>query len=402
MEITYFPSFDLTVPSKRILLLTVRLLVLVFLFLAGTSLAAKAQESLPVLVKQIKPSVVTVITYHSKGEVLGQGSAFFITPTQIVSNRHVFEDAHRAEVKTADGKTYPIQGVVAEDKDGDLIQLLVSIPVSEIKPLKVAKALPQEGEKIIVVGSPFGLEQSISDGIVSSVRKIPIFGDIIQITAPISPGSSGSPVVNLRGEVVGIATLYFREGQNLNFAISAQKLKNLIVKNVQKLSVWTASLPKKKIASKKYKYDLTSLLGKTLDNTDLMNFMISLNEKPDPYEPEFDTLRYYISFKENGISLLFKRDELSTIFLYSKGHYGFQQYKGKIPSGVAFSDDRLKTNTKLGLPSQSGGGGASKIDSRQIPIWDKWRFPRYIVHVQYYNDGKVQAVTIMQDDVEGK
>lgn len=214
-----------------------------FLFFAAASIA-NGQDPIPALVKQIKPAVVTIITYDSRGDSLSLGSGFFISTNHIISNRHVLQGAHRGEVKTADGKVFPIQGIVAEDKEGDLIQLSVSIPASAVRPLSVAKTLPQEGEKVVVVGSPLGLEQSISEGIVSSVRDIPAFGHIIQITAPISSGSSGSPVVNLKGEVIGVATLQMVEGQNLNFALPGERVTALKAGTLQTLSEWTLGITK--------------------------------------------------------------------------------------------------------------------------------------------------------------
>jgi len=71
------------------------------------------------------------------------------------------------------------------------------------------------------------LEKTVSDGIVSAIREVPGYGKLIQITAPISPGSSGSPVLNMKGEVIGIATFQFIEGQNLNFAIPSEKITSL-------------------------------------------------------------------------------------------------------------------------------------------------------------------------------
>jgi tetratricopeptide (TPR) repeat protein len=88
-----------------------------------------------------------------------------------------------------------------------------------------------------VYGSPLGLENTVSDGIVSAIRDIPDYGRIIQITAPISPGSSGSPVLNLQGEVIGIATFQMVEGQNLNFAIPSEKISSLILTEENKISI---------------------------------------------------------------------------------------------------------------------------------------------------------------------
>ncbi len=85
-------------------------------------------------------------------------------------------------------------------------------------------------------GSPLGLEKTLSDGIVSAIREIPGFGKVIQITAPISPGSSGSPVLNMQGEVIGIVTFQIVEGQNLNFAIPSERIASLSLMEENKIS----------------------------------------------------------------------------------------------------------------------------------------------------------------------
>jgi tetratricopeptide (TPR) repeat protein len=113
-------------------------------------------------------------------------------------------------------------------------------------PLPIVRAVPQEGESIVVVGNPFGLEGSVSNGIVSAVREISGYGKIIQITAPISPGSSGSPVVNMFGQVIGIASLQAAEGQSLNFAIPSERILQLKVSELQTFSSLTADTQKNK------------------------------------------------------------------------------------------------------------------------------------------------------------
>ena len=185
-------------------------------------------ESLPSIIKRIEPSTVIVFAYDNKGEFLQLGSGFFISKNgDIITNYHMLQGANSAEVKTSDGKTYPITYIVAEDEQSDLIRLSVDIPSQYVHPLSLSTSLPEVGERIIVYGSPLGLEKTVSDGIISAIREVPGYGKLIQITAPISPGSSGSPVLNMKGEIIGIATFQFIEGQNLNFAIPSEKIVSL-------------------------------------------------------------------------------------------------------------------------------------------------------------------------------
>jgi len=192
-------------------------------------------ESLPSLIKRIKPSTVIIFTYDDKGEFLKLGSGFFISQNgDVITNYHVLQGASSAEIKTADEKIYPITYIVAGDEQNDVIRLSVNISSQYVYPLSLSKTIPEVGERIIVYGSPLGLENTVSDGIVSAIRDIPDYGRIIQITAPISPGSSGSPVLNMQGEVIGIATFQLVEGQNLNFAIPSERIVSLNLKEEKK------------------------------------------------------------------------------------------------------------------------------------------------------------------------
>src|SRR6185503_18351551 len=103
-------------------------------------------------------------------------------------------------------------------------------------------------ESVVVIGNPLGLEGSVTNGIVSAVRDIPTFGRIIQITAPISSGSSGSPVVNMQGQVIGIATLQITGGQSVNFAIPSERISQLQVASMMSLADLVASTGRNKRA----------------------------------------------------------------------------------------------------------------------------------------------------------
>jgi tetratricopeptide (TPR) repeat protein len=202
---------------------------LALVLLCASQAIAQAQESLPQLIRRVKPAVVAVITYDAKNEMQMTGSGFFIHPGQVLTNLHVIDGAHHVEVRTLDGKgkTYPVGGIVSVDDEGDLAVLSVDMPAERGRALEVAQALPEEGEQVFVIGNPLRLEGSISDGIVSAVREVPSLGEIIQITAPISHGNSGSPLFNMKGEVIGIITMKVTNGQNINLALGSSRLAQL-------------------------------------------------------------------------------------------------------------------------------------------------------------------------------
>jgi len=185
-----------------------------------------SEAKLPELVRRVKPSVVSVLTYDLKGEPLISGSGFFVRPGEVVTNMHVIKGAHRVEIHTLEGKgrTYPVAGALAIDDEADLALLKVDLPAERSHPLPTTSTLPDEGEQIFVIGNPLRLEGSVSDGIVSAIREVPDLGRIIQVTAPVSHGNSGSPLFNMRGEVVGIVTVKVTNGQNINLALGVSRI----------------------------------------------------------------------------------------------------------------------------------------------------------------------------------
>ncbi|MCK4763845.1 MAG: trypsin-like peptidase domain-containing protein, partial [Candidatus Aminicenantes bacterium] len=190
--------------------------------------AKRVKKDLPTLVKEAKGAVAVIHTFDSKGKPAGQGTGFFINQKgHMVSNYHVFRGAERAEVKLPSG-TYQVNKVLAEDSGSDLILFSIKIQANRYRALPISEQKPVVGERIVVIGNPLGLESTVSDGIVSAHRQLRPFGDVIQITSPISPGSSGSPVFNMFGEVIGVATFQSKVGQNLNFAIPVKNTKKLI------------------------------------------------------------------------------------------------------------------------------------------------------------------------------
>ena len=189
----------------------------------------KPVESLPDLVRRVKPSVVSVLTYDIKNEPLISGTGFFVRPGEVVTNMHVIKNAHRVEIHTLEGKgrTYPVAGALAVDEEADLALLRIELPADRSRPLVMTTSLPDEGEPVFLIGNPLRLEGSVSDGIVSAIREVPDLGRIIQITAPVSHGNSGSPLFNMRGQVVGIVTVKVTNGQNINLALGVSRIASL-------------------------------------------------------------------------------------------------------------------------------------------------------------------------------
>jgi ankyrin repeat protein len=219
------------------------IVIALFLYCASLFQIVHAANNIPALVKKIQSSVVVINMYDENGEELGLGSGFFISEKgEIITNRHVLMGASKAEVKTFEGKTYQVKNIIAEDKESDLLRFSLENPETVNYNLTVSTITPKAGEKVIVISSPMGLEQTVSDGIVSAVRDIPDYGNIIQITAPISPGSSGSPVVNMKGQVIGVATFLVTEGQNLNFAVPGERIKNLNINEEKTLVSWNEEI----------------------------------------------------------------------------------------------------------------------------------------------------------------
>jgi len=191
-------------------------------------LTVAADQTVVELVKKVRPSVVLIQTFDRNNTPVGQGSGFFISDKgDLVTSKHVVEGAYSATAKLITGAQYSIEGASAVDADRDVVKLRVKLRGKTTPFLEPANILPLAGEDILVVGNPLGLESTVSKGIVSAIREIPTFGKILQISAPTSAGSSGSPVLNMKGQVIGVATSTLEEGQALNFAIPSEAILNL-------------------------------------------------------------------------------------------------------------------------------------------------------------------------------
>ncbi|MYG07931.1 trypsin-like serine protease, partial [Candidatus Poribacteria bacterium] len=176
-------------------------------------------------------STVLIVMEDSNGQPLNSGSGFFVGSSMIATNLHVVKDGFKGYVKRVGMNTrYPIVKIVVTDSRQDLAILRVSdveAPSLALGDSDIVKT----GDPIYAVGNPAGfLEGTFTEGNVSGMREFQIGSKRIQISAPISEGSSGGPVLNNKAEVIGVAVSTFRGGQNLNFAVPSNYLSELLNK----------------------------------------------------------------------------------------------------------------------------------------------------------------------------
>ena len=188
------------------------------------------KEKTDINLANIAKSVLYLEVYDIDDTLIGTASGFIIDDgTTLVTNYHVIENAFRIVAKTADGKKETsCSKVIASSEETDLAVLRCSKDL-KVKPLEIGNSNSvSQGDTVFAIGYPLGIANTLSDGIVSSVYLDENGVEIIQITAPISSGSSGGAVLDENGQVVGIICAYYEHGQNLNVSISSNELTKLL------------------------------------------------------------------------------------------------------------------------------------------------------------------------------
>jgi len=130
-------------------------------------------------------SVVLITAFDGRDSVLSRGTGFFLSPNRLLTNMHVIKDACKAEATTASGKILSIAFVLSDSKNSDLVEVEVEGTVEHQTMLPLSDHLPDEGERVVVLGNPLGLQGTVTDGIISSIRAVEPFGSVIQMTAPV-------------------------------------------------------------------------------------------------------------------------------------------------------------------------------------------------------------------------
>jgi hypothetical protein len=198
----------------------------VLLFAILWSCPAKAD--IDSVVKTVQPATVKIYVFDQAGNAVCQGSGFFYQSYgHLITNYHVLGKAAKARVKTPDGREFNVQAVVAESEPDDLVEAVVDVSVGSVPYLTAAGTAPKAGDPVMVIGSPLGVDKVVSQGNVDAIMTIPKFGRGILHSAHSFPGSSGSPLVNAQGEVIGIETAAVPGRPNINFAVPVERFSGL-------------------------------------------------------------------------------------------------------------------------------------------------------------------------------
>lgn len=202
------------------------------------------------IAKKCIASTVSLVMEDNFKQPLSLGSGFIIDNGKVITNLHVIEDAKYGYVTiSGETKKHKIEGYLVADKINDLA--LLSVPTLVGTSIEINGNNPEIGEKIYAIGNPKGLSGTISEGIISGIRTFDN-EELIQITAPISPGSSGGPVINNKGKLIGVSVGTLESGQNLNFAIPTKYVTTIIEKDNSQIT----------------KLDIKSTIKKSTNNLD--------------------------------------------------------------------------------------------------------------------------------------
>jgi len=226
------------------------------LFLLGNShIFARGQDPAAKIFERQADAIVLIGVKEAKGSRIGSG--FFVKENGIiVTNYHLIGSAKKIFVRLRNKKTYNRVRLLNFDEDKDIA--LLKVDGRGFKKVKLGDSGDIAiGQRVITIGNPLGLESTISDGLISALRKDDHGLKLLQISVPLSPGSSGGPLFTLKGEVVGITTASLEEGQNLNFAIPINYVKSLLRKSDNQKRAKRYS--KKDFARVKFSRDNTTL-----------------------------------------------------------------------------------------------------------------------------------------------
>ncbi len=206
--------------------LSALLVVAGFLISASVGYAQESSDQ----ITRLKKGVVIVTTFDDSGKPLLQGSGFFIDSDQVATNFHVIKNASQIRVESFNRIVTTVSAVLATDEKSDLALLRLTAPSPQTTVLSLRTKCTAEGDAVTVISNPQNSQWKVTRGSTGLLWEFQGLGERLQISAAISPGSSGGPVLDADGEVVGIASMYFNSIENLSFAVPVARLQALQLK----------------------------------------------------------------------------------------------------------------------------------------------------------------------------
>jgi tetratricopeptide (TPR) repeat protein len=255
------------------------------MLLAACPAAAQTKINLSpeVIYARSKASVVTILTFDSNRAPLGQGSGFIVANNRVVTNYHVVAGSSSASIIFNDGSISTVTAVISASVPKDLV--IVQTETGNRPSLSLGNELQlKEGETIYAIGAPKGLPTSLSNGLVSAFRQ-DAGQFLIQITAPIAPGSSGGPLLNSEGQVVGVTTSRLKEG-GFGFATGAGDIQHLL-KVPLNVKVQLSDLPPEETSTATPASELSAVQA-LFDQKKFEDARTSFNALSDPARMSFD------------------------------------------------------------------------------------------------------------------
>ena len=254
--------------------------------------AAPRGSAVADLIESVEPAVIVLDVTTQAGRITGSG--FIVDASGVaVTNYHVIENATEATARFEDGRSARVIGVRHIDADRDVAVIELEHN-RDFHPLKLSSVIPRKGESTVAFGAPNGLAFTATEGIVSAVRTggpggSQKSGTWIQTSTPISPGNSGGPLVNAIGEVIAVNTFIMTNGQNLNFAISAIDVADVLAAASDKRAV-QLPLPTRVIAKDEPEF-----------TPDQLAFVATLKRLVDEREMELQALRREVASVESEL-----------------------------------------------------------------------------------------------------
>ncbi|OGC75770.1 MAG: hypothetical protein A2145_05800 [candidate division Zixibacteria bacterium RBG_16_40_9] len=334
--------------------------------------------------KEYGKAVVLIATLKEQEESVGLGSGFIVDQEGvIVTNYHVIQGAYPAVVKLLNGDIYKEISIVDFDSTRDIA--IIKVKGWGLPMVKLGNSDSIDiGERIVVIGNPKGLENTVSDGLLSGIRETGKGYKLHQLTAPVSAGSSGSPVFNSKGQVIGIATSTIIDGQNLNFSVPINYVRGLISKTSKMTLEEFSKLPY-------YEQTPTSFYSAKI--LDIKEFLRSFNETVAKFYSSVDNLISGFALTSEPHRKKFRASQ----FYIDSGIYFAKEQLNDVRDKI----NKISCNDTLGLDilkeyryavSKTTEGLNLILDglrdkNRGYPNWDKC------------NEGLVK-VSLMLDDLE--